>query len=182
MEYRQLFIFVEGPDDERYVEKVILPILKEKYAHIKVIKYAKLPKTVVENFIKTYKKQPSSDYLFLCDMDARGNSALCITKRKEKEQNTFGNLIDRDKLVVVKEEIESWYIAGITPENLKKLKIKPFTDTQSMSKEEFVRLIPKNFISTNDFLVEVLKEYSLEQAQSLNASLSYFITKHCIQV
>ncbi|WP_243345454.1 DUF4276 family protein [Parabacteroides sp. FAFU027] len=180
MEYRQLYIFVEGPDDERYINQVIKPILKDQYNDIKVIKYAKLPKVVVQNYIKTFNKQQSSDYLFLCDMDARGNST-CITKRKEKEQGIFGNVIDNDKMVIVKEEIESWYLAGITSDHLQKFKIKPFTDTQSITKEEFVRLIPKNFNSTNDFMVEVLKEYSIKQAQSLNSSLNYFITKHCIQ-
>jgi hypothetical protein len=180
MSYKQLYFFVEGPDDERYIEKVIKPVLESQYDMIKVIRYAKLPKIVIENFIRTYKNQPSSDYLFLCDMDARGDQS-CITKRKEKERNKYGNLINSDKLIVVKEEIESWYLAGITTDNATKFKIKTFADTESITKEEFRQMIPKKFLSSNDFMVEILKEYSLEQAQKVNGTLNYFIKKHIIK-
>lgn len=178
MSYKELFIFVEGPDDERYINTIIRPLLKEKYSFIKIIKYASLPKIAIENFIKTYKKQIHTDYLFICDMDARGDNSLCITKRKEKEQNKYGSYLEIDKIIVVREEIESWYLAGITSINLAKFKVKPFSDTQLITKEEFEKMIPKNFISPNDFMVEVLKEYSLEDAKKNNKSLRYFTNKH----
>lgn len=78
----------------------------------------------------------------------------------------------------MKEEIESWYLAGIIESNLSKFKISPFTDTQSITKEEFERMRPKNYGSSIDFMVEILKEYSLEQAKILNSSIKYFVSKH----
>lgn len=89
MSYKQLYIFVEGSDDERYIDKVIRPILLSNYSNIKVIKYATLLKVTVERFINTYRNQDSSDYLFFCDMDARGDKSYCISKRKEKVQNKY---------------------------------------------------------------------------------------------
>jgi hypothetical protein len=178
MSYKQLFIFVEGPDDERYIDTIVRPQLEERYSFIKIIKYASLTKIVIESFIKTYKKQIHTDYLFICDMDAKGDNSLCITKRKEKEQNKYGSYLEIDKIIVVKEEIESWYLAGITPTNLVKFKIKSFSDTQLVTKEAFEKMIPKNFISPNDFMVEVLKEYSLTQAKNINNSLKYFVNKY----
>lgn len=38
-------------------------------------------------------------------------------------------------------------------------------------------MIPKTFISPNDFMVEILKEYVLQEGQEKNASLNYFIGK-----
>lgn len=178
MSYKELFVFVEGPDDERYINAIVNPFLKEIYTSVIPIKYAKLPKTSVEKLIKTFKKQLSSDYLFICDMDARGDKSQCITKRKQKEQNKYGSYLEIDKIIVVKEEIESWYLAGIAPHKLVEFKIKTFTDTQLVTKEDFEKMIPKNFISPNDFMVEVLKGYSLDYAKDFNNSLKYFVTKY----
>lgn len=177
MEYKQLYIFVEGPDDERFINSVIKPILDKKYSLVKVIKYATLSKVVIENFIKTYDKQSSSDYLFLCDMDARGNKLLCITKRKAKELNTY-SFLNINKIVIVREEIESWYFAGINQQKSEEFKVKWLTDTHLLTKEAFMKIIPKGFNSSNDFMVEILKNYSLEEAILRNQSLKYFSEKH----
>jgi hypothetical protein len=178
MGYKQLFIFVEGPDDERFINQIIKPLLLERYNHIKTIKYAAMtPKTVI-GFIKTFDSQQNSDYIFMCDMDARGDTSLCITQRKTKEQIKFSSYPDSNKIIVVKEEIESWYLAGITSENRKKFNIKPFIGTDTVTKEEFEKIIPKNFGSKTDFMIEVLKEYSLNEAMHFNRSFHYFMSKH----
>ncbi len=178
MSYKQLFIFVEGIDDERFVNQVIKPVLQAHFHYIKIIKYAVMTKTEVAKLVNTCKQKEGLAYLFFCDMDARGNKDLCISKRKEKEQNKYGNCLEMDRIVVVKEEIESWYLAGIAPVFLEKCKIKPFTDTENISKEMFEKMIPKNFISPNDFMVEMLKSYSIEQATKINLSFNYFKNKH----
>lgn len=178
MDFKQLFIFVEGPDDERFVNKVILPHLQTKYSFIKLIKYATMTKMAIEALIKTCKQKMSYDYLFMCDMDARGDASYCITSRKSKAQNKYGQLLETSKIIIVKEEIESWYLAGITTEQATRLKIKLVEDTSLTTKEEFVKLIPQNFISTNDFMVEILKHYSLEQGIEANRSLNYFANKY----
>jgi hypothetical protein len=177
MDFKQLYIFVEGTDDERFVETVIKPYLLKHYVYVKTIPYAKLKKIVIEGYIKTYKKQGSSDYIFLCDLDARGDKSLCVTSKKQSIQNKYGNFLELEKIAVVKEEIESWYLAGITPENMAKFKIKAFEETESTNKEDFEKMIPKNFASKTDFMVEILKTYSIENAIEYNASLGYFKRK-----
>ena len=181
MDFKQLFIFVEGPDDERFISRVVVPRLQERYNHIKFIKYATMTKIAVEAFVKTCTQKATYDYLFVCDMDARGDKTLCITSRKQKEQNKYGrNLLKINKIVVVKEEIESWYLAGITDAQAARLNIKRLADTTFTTKEAFERMIPKNFISSNDFMVEILKNYSLEQGVEANLSLNYFAKKHLL--
>lgn len=179
MDFKQLLIFVEGPDDERFISQVAVPRLQDRYNHIKFIKYATMTKIAVEAFIKTCKQKESYDYLFVCDMDARGDKSVCVTSRKQKEQNKYGrNLLETNKIVIVKEEIESWYLAGITTEAAARFKIKLVADTTFTTKEEFEKMIPKNFVSSNDFMVEILKNYSLEQGVEANPSLNYFAIKY----
>ena len=179
MDFKQLFIFVEGPDDERFINHVVVPQLQGRYNFIKLIRYATMKKDAVEAVIKTCKQKGNYNYLFVCDMDAKGDKSLCITSRKLKEQNKYGRkILETDRIVVVKEEIESWYLAGITEQQAVRFKIKLITDTSFTTKEEFERMVPKNFVSPNDFMVEILKEYSLIQAVEVNSSLNYFVNKY----
>jgi len=176
--YKQLFIFLEGPDDERLFEKVCKPILMLDYDFIKIIKYAGLTQKIVVDLLKTLKTQIHSDYIFVTDLDAKGDKSFCVTKRKSKLNDKFNNIIDENKIVVVKEEIESWYLAGITQINLEKFKIEPFSNTEQIDKEIFISIMPKKFKSKTDFLIETLKEFSLETGIENNKSLKYFATKY----
>ena len=86
--------------------------------------------------------------------------------------------------MIVKKEIESWYIAGLSDTNLKKLKIKLTAKgkkgdiTGNMTKEKFNKLMPKRFDSRIDFMLEILNQFSLNTAKKRNKSFSYFISKH----
>jgi hypothetical protein len=180
MHDKQLYIFVEGTDDERFVKQIFKPLLSSAYHHIKIIRYAQLSPREVVKFVRTIKNQPDSEYLFMCDMDARGDLSICITQRKRKEQARFNYCLDKDKIIVVKEEIESWYLAGITLENQQRFNIKPFINTETVTKEKFEKMIPKNFTSTNDFMIEVLKGFSLEKAIYFNTTLKYCVVKHIL--
>lgn len=174
MSYKQLFIFVEGIDDERFVNQIVNPILQAHFHFIKIIKYAVMTKADVAKIVSTCKQKQGFEYLFLCDMDARGNPNSSVTKRKENVQNKYGNVLEIDRIVVVKEEIESWYLAGISNVYLEKFNLKTFTDTEKVDKEIFEKMIPKNFLTPNDFMIEILKTYSLEYAVHVNKSLNYF--------
>ncbi len=179
MDYKELFIFVEGVDDKRFVDTIILPFLYAKggYNFIKVIEYSSLSHQAIRIFLNTTTHKATQDYIFLCDMDGNANPNPSISERKEKESNKYGKSLDINKTVVVKEEIESWYYAGITNAKLEELGLPFLPNTEALTKEEFERMIPKTFISPNDFMVEILKEYVLEEGKEKNASLNYFIGK-----
>ena len=63
MEY--FLIFVEGSDDERFVNSVL-----EK-ENVKIIKYAKEKKEYINNYIKSIKSMPNCDYIVICDIDSK---------------------------------------------------------------------------------------------------------------
>ncbi|MEL4897816.1 hypothetical protein [Crocosphaera sp. Alani8] len=121
-----------------------------------------------------------ADYIYLADND----NATCIIEKKEIIKNRFNN-IDWKTIIVVCKEIESWYYAGLTEEEFKKLGIeKPgkYKNTDNLIKEQFNRSIPKNFNSRVDFMIEVLKAYNLNTVinKQSNKSLLYFIGKYQI--
>jgi hypothetical protein len=80
----------------------------------------------------------------------------------------------------VKEEIESWYLAGISSASLIKYKINSLGDTEQITKEEFQKLIPKKFESVSDFMIEILKDFSVNNAKMSNKSFAYLIRKHIL--
>ena len=175
MSFKQLYIFVEGPDDKRFFESIFFPFFDQVFNTVKAIPYRQLKKEIVIKYIETFNSQPSSDYIFIGDMDARGNP-LCITRRKEIINEQYKNKINDSKLFIIKEEIESWYaaIAGNEFCNEKKLTFPSLSD--SLTKEEFERKVPKDYTS-NTFMVEIIKNADIEKAKKMNTSFAYFCNK-----
>ena len=115
--YKLLFIWVEGDDDERFFNKVLVPKFLRKYSGVKIIKYATMKREKVYNFIKSIKAM-GADYIYLTDI----NNSPCITAKKEETHSKYKN-IDNDKMIVVIKEIESWYLAGLDNKVCRQLKI-----------------------------------------------------------
>ncbi|RLF76087.1 hypothetical protein DRN39_06270 [Thermococci archaeon] len=172
MEYRRLFLWLEGPDDERFFDWVIVPKLRTRYHSVKIIKYSQMKKEKLENFIKSIKSM-GADYIFVKDI----NNAPCVTAKKQIICQQLRD-IDQDRIAIVIREIESWYLAGLGQNESKKLKIPHFDSTEAITKEQFNCLIPPRFTSRIDFLSEILKRFSVEAAKIKNRSFRYFIEKY----
>lgn len=172
MSYQRLFIWVEGPDDVRFFNEVIKPIFDERYDWVEVRAYAKEGSDYVIKFLKSIQAM-QADYILVADI----NSAPCISKRKQKLHKIFKN-VDEDRILVIVQEIESWYLAGLDEANSEKLRLPIFKTTNSFTKEQFNGLIPEKFDSRIDFMLEILKHFSLETAKRKNDSLRYFIEKY----
>jgi len=170
--YKRLFIWVEGNDDERFFNKIFIPKFKEKYDTVNIIKYAKLKKERIDNFIKSIKAM-GADYIYLMDI----NNSTCVTSKKEEIEKKHPN-IDKEKIIVVVKEIESWYLAGLDNMVCNQLKIKNFANTDNITKEKFNALIPRKFTSRIDFMSETLKNFSIEIAKHKNNSFKYFVEKY----
>ena len=170
--YKLLFIWVEGDDDERFFNKVLVPKFLRKYSGVKIIKYATMKREKVDNFIKSIKAM-GADYIYLTDI----NNSPCVTAKKEEMQKKHPN-IDKNKIIVVIKEIESWYLAGLDNKVCRQLKINNFADTDNVTKEKFNALIPKKFTSRIDFMSEILKKFSIEIAKQKNNSFQYFVEKY----
>ena len=176
MGYKRLFIWVEGNDDKRFFDKIIAPKLQKKYNFVKTILYATLKKERIDSYIKSIKAM-GAEYIFLTDI----NSSSCVTAKKQKIQNKLKN-IDEEKIIVVIKEIESWYLSGLDDKASRKLGIRTYNVTDSITKEQFNSLIPKKFDSRIDFMLEILKNFSIKIAKRKNRSFRYFIEKYNCEI
>ena len=81
--------------------------------------------------------------------------------------------------MVVCREIESWYLAGLNDDSRRKIKIRRrFNKTDSISKEQFDRMMPERFVSRIDFMQEIMKLFDRETASTKNTSFEYFMRKY----
>jgi hypothetical protein len=172
MEYTRLFIWAEGDDDVRFFNSIIKPIFEERYDLVEVRPYAKIKPEKVSNFLKSIKAM-SGDYIFVRDF----NAAPCVTSTKQKIQDHYENVYE-DRIIVVIKEIESWYLAGLDEAISRKLKLSSFNTTDSISKEQFNDLVHHKFDSRIDFMLEILKHFSIQTAKQTNSSFRYFCEKY----
>ena len=176
MGYRKMFIWVEGNDDVRFFDKIIKPKLRGKYNLVEIIHYAHWKEEKVDNFLKSIKAM-NADYIYLADI----NESPCVTAKKQEIKGKLKN-VDEDRIIIVIKEIESWYLAGLGDQKARKFKIQPFKSTDDITKEQFNDMIPNNFDSRVDFMLEILKNFSIEIAEQKNKSFRYCIEKHNCEV
>lgn len=172
MGYIRLFILVEGDDDERFFEKIIEPKLQEKYNFVKTWRYATLKKEKIDNFLRSIRAM-DADYIYVTDI----NNSSCVTAKKQETQEKLRN-IDGDRIIVVIKEIEGWYLGGLDNTGSQKFGIPSYSATDNITKEQFNSSIPKRFDSRIEFLLEILKIFSIEIAKQKNGSFRYFIEKY----
>ena len=176
MGYKRLFIWVEGGDDIRFFNRIIKPVLEKKYSLVEVRSYATLKREKVDNFLKSIKAM-DADYIFAADI----NDTPCITAKKQEIQDKLKN-IDEDNIAVVIKEVESWYLAGLDDADSRNLRIRTLSNTDNITKEQFNSMIPKIFDSRIDFVLEILKCFSIQMAKRKNKSFKYFVKKHNCEI
>ena len=164
-----LYVFVEGPDDTRYFDKIYAGYFRERFGYYKPpIEYAHWKKTKIDNFLKTIPSIPGADYLFFGDADGKS-----IEEKKQELTGIYKNL-SPEKIFIVRYEIESWYYAGIDENQCLKLKLKHYEYmTDFLTKENFDNKLP----ARPDRVVimrKILDSYSIELALPRNQSLSVF--------
>ena len=167
-----LYIFVEGNDDELFFKTVITPLLEDGYSGIEIIKFAQMKKSKVEQFIFSIETL-RFDYWLFGDIDYHNS----VRQKKKMLQMRFSNL-STEKIYIVIKEIESWYFAGVTNMFSREMGIPPLKDTNDLVKEEFNMLYHRRFKSRIDFMLEILKNYSITTAIKKNTSFAYFAEKH----
>ena len=179
--YRRLFILIEGSDDGRFFDRIVKPIFEEKYDSVNILEHAQKPPKVTRTFINNINAMSSdylvADYVYVTDI----NNAPCITYRKQAKHRKL-NILNKDRILVVVKEIESWYLAGLDEVCSRKCGVPFCPKTDDTTKEQFNRLIPKKFDSSRIvFLQEILKNFQVETAKQKNESFRYFLTDFLIK-
>jgi hypothetical protein len=134
-----------------------------------LVKEYRQQKTGFVNRLMRAMSHEGFDRLFIADI----NSAPCVTSRKEKVNERYHGLGDRE-IIVVSREIESWYLAGLTADGAAALSVTVPASTDRLTKEDLDRLRPPQFDSELDFLLELLKYFDGTTACKRNQSFAYF--------
>ncbi len=168
-----LYVLLEGNDDERFFEAILKRKFEEKYLKVRIWKYAEKPKSKIRKFIDIIEDQTNWDYLYFCDFD----SEICIAKKKDVIKEVIER-IDVEKIIVVREEIESWYLAGIDNDFLRNLGADSLIESvpKYITKEQFNNLIPKDMPRIM-FLRKILHNYEISKALKNSKSLGYVFRK-----
>ncbi|HUU76361.1 MAG TPA: hypothetical protein VMW63_09800 [Methanoregulaceae archaeon] len=172
---RRLFIFIEGNDDERFFKRIVRPLLESRYQSIELIMYACMKSVRVCRFIKGISSM-GHDFILVADIDQEPG----VKAKKKAIRNRFCN-VDEADIVVIIEEIESWYLAGVDDRSARKLGIRPPRNTDRTTKEDFNRKIPRHYTSRVAYLIDILDVFSINIAKEKNRSFRYFVSKYMIQ-
>ena len=181
MSKKILYIFVEGPDDEKFIKHFISDkkCLSEQYNTINCIKYSKgwTPAKINNLIDKTIKKH-GHDYIFLADADFKGK-INCFPSKKKELAKTY-KLSDEDRIWIAIEVIESWFLAGFDEAFCKKEKLKYCKDTEKVTKDIFDKIDKNKKKKTHnqliDFLIRKKTEFSFAEVTNhkRNESLERF--------
>jgi len=173
--YTRLFILIEGPDDEKFFDRVIKPILIKKYDDVIPYKYAERPKKKIVQLIKSVVRIEGADFICLADI----NNSPSIAASKQKIQNGKIGNVDKDKIVIVIKEIESWYIAGLDDICCRELGIPSCDTTDDINKERFNALVSRSKDKLRmSCMSEMLKTFNVLVAKQKNESFNYFYREY----
>ena len=160
-----LYVLLEGLDDERFFEKVMRPHLEEKYGQVFTWQYSSRNKEKIRDFIKTIKCM-GCHMVFLADNDENPAG-----QRLQKVLQKFPLLAEDDVFVVVK-EIESWYLAGVSPELPGFCQKASPVSTDDICKELFSGFFKD--LPRSEIMLSILNQFDLESAKAKNQSLRDF--------
>lgn len=164
-----LFIMVEGNDDERFFNKVICPLLEEDYKNIKIWQHAQKSRETVEKMFLSM-EDLEADYIYVEDLDHEKNIAAKKTIILNKV-----DYINKERIVIVVKEIESWYLAGINQEDASLMKIPYIENTENIFKEDFNSMVHKSqYDSRINLMQKLLKCFSVQAALQKNSSFALF--------
>jgi hypothetical protein len=167
----RLNVLVEGSDDVRFFERMLVPLLREEYGTVRLVPYACLRRTAVDRLLRGFARLGEA-YVIVADIDAepsvRAKKRVILARFAEAEPGA---------IAVVVMEIESWYLAGADDRFLTGSGLLPPSSTDEVTKEAFNALVPRRYVSRVGFMLDLLDGYSLERGAERNRSLAFFLRR-----
>lgn len=167
-------MWVEGGSDARFFDAVLKSLLGTKYHRVVIRTYASMKRDKFSAILEAIKAM-GADYLVVADYDC----SPCVTSKKDwLHQHIKGLEPERTRIVI--EEIESWYAAGLDEQGIAGFGmpvLAALAGTDRLTKEQFNEMVPQMYDSRIDFMMEILKIFSVETARKRNRSFEYFLRK-----
>lgn len=183
MPLKDIYIFVEGLNDIEFVNKILKPLLKMKYREVYPIptklpyKYGRKVMDIekINSFVNNFRNRDDAEYIFMIDFDGMNYpNPITIEEKKDELIQKIPSLDNnRHNILIVVEEIESWYLAGLDTNDAEFLQIPDYNNTEEISKEKFFSIIPSDYDEL-EFRLELLERFKVPIAVKKNKSFSYF--------
>lgn len=148
-----------------------------KSINLIAILYQQTRNHLIKKYIKCAKKDKTSDYVLISDLDSHTHP--CITERKKSRFNELNGEIDLNRIIIAKEEIESWFLAELNSELEIFEDFDDFESTELITKEDFEKIIAEKSIDKFEFFTQLKDYYDFDLALKRNNSLKYFFDKYC---
>jgi hypothetical protein len=162
---------VEGQDDVLFAKKILKPIFKNYFLRVEIRQYAQIKAKKLQQILFAIHEIGDSNIVF-GDIDHHP----CITSKKTYLNYRFQYLPVSHMFIVI-QEIESWYLAGLSASASRKVGVRVLPSTNHITKEHFIELKPKSGTRLK-FIHHILQHFSVEVAQKKNKSFHYFCTKY----
>jgi hypothetical protein len=172
----KIFFVVEGLDDQRFVERIICPQLKNtRYYFGGIQQHAEMKDVKVKGLIKTY-VDLKFEFIFMCDFD----SGPCFTVRKNRHSSRYSPL-PNERVLVVKKKIEGWYMAGVDKSFFKKHRLECPGDVENVDKHVIEEMAQRAKMDLTDFKIELLRNYNWNKGLERCPSLRRLNQKYLIK-
>lgn len=175
MPFPSLYLLVEGPDDQRFFQSEIIDrTIKQLYRTVHVITWTNEPRDDLVNLVSGIIRN-EGHYIFLLDKDS---AFVCLEAVRQYALQRCPN-INSSRILIVIREIESWYLAGIDSSLATRFDLSIPADTSDLAKsrlEQVARTL--KFASPADFMVEILKTFSITNARGRNASFDRLLNRY----
>lgn len=191
MVYKRLLIWVEGNDDLIFFENILREKFEEHYSEVRIREYCgdqikgeamnqmvcKLIKALEDDRYRTTNegRYCPQEYILVKDFDF----CTCYTNKKIETEELVPH-IDKNKILIVKNMIESWYLAGLSEKNCRKSGI-PYNlvkKNQNLQKDTLYTSLPKEIKKyKRNFLITLTKKFDFNEAKKNNDSFKYFVEK-----
>ena len=185
-----ILILVEGADDERFFNSVVRPKLALTYDYIQIEQYSESTKREANSILYDYfamnaTVEVQADAILVADL----NASPCVTDGKERIRRRYRSLSGdtgtplgphlSTRILIVCREIESWYLAGLSDIECMRMGIaNGLHNTDHLTKEQFLGLMPHRYSSRAEFMLEILRVFDHETARSKNSSFRYFMQQY----
>jgi hypothetical protein len=172
---RQIHFFVEGNDDVLFMNAVVRPICLLHQVQYNVFAYSQEKVVKTSAILQTHMLR-GEDCFFLADKDSM--QYRTIEQRKHALYHRY-QLPDQAHCVVVVEEIESWYLAGLPHDVYTELCIGRYYDgTNTITKEQFNAQLAHTHKASKGrsviLLRYLLRRFDVDIACERNRSFLYF--------
>lgn len=171
------YLLVEGIDDYNFIKRIFKRYFEEQYVKAIPLEYAQDSPEELKTFIEIVEGSEEDDYIIFGDYK---QECGCITNTKIKiNDEKFGGNADLNKILIVIREIEGWYLAGLSDDDITELKIElNLSNTNYITKKIFNDNIPRKDLKYKSIYMSILlAKFKIEYGRKRNESFCYCCEK-----